>query len=265
MSHSSCLIQFIIVYTKKCSPSIKGSAPLKRADLDQFQVFHHHGMMPVYQVLLHITGMNQTEGVIKYTLEYSVSAPPADDLTCLNSWRSILHELHLVGQSPDLYQGYGYGNLSQRRSSETDEFVITASQTGQYRVLTAEQYVAIEDCCVERNRVRAKGAMPPSSEAMSHAIIYQLSPATQCVMHIHDQRLWHYALENDMPATGSQVEFGTVSMAQEIERLMREAELVNTGLLAMAGHEDGLISFGDSVNQAGFRLLKLWLAARGYL
>ena len=236
-----------------------------RDDLDQFQVFYHHGMMPVYQVLLDITGMNQAEGVIKYTLEYTVSAPPADDLACLNSWRSILHELHLVGQSPDLYQGYGYGNLSQRRSSETDEFVITASQTGQDRVLSARQYVAIEDCCIELNRVRASGAMPPSSEAMSHAMIYQLSPATQCVMHIHDQRLWHYALENGMPATAVQVEFGTVSMAKEIERLMREGGLAKVGVLAMAGHEDGLISFGESVNEAGLRLLKLWLAARGYL
>lgn len=209
--------------------------------------------------------MGQAEGVIKYTLEYTVSSPPADDLACLNSWRSILHELHLVGQSPELYQGYGYGNLSQRRSSETDGFIITASQTGHDRVLSAEHYVAIEDCCIELNCVSASGAMPPSSEAMSHAMIYRLNPSTHCVMHIHDQRLWRYALTSGLPSTASHVEFGTVSMAQEIEALMCQGELAEVGLLAMKGHEDGLISFGDSVNEAGLRLLKLWLAARGYL
>ena len=49
--------------------------------------------------------MDQAEGVIKYTLEYTESVAPADDLACLNSWRSILHELGLVGQRPDRYQG----------------------------------------------------------------------------------------------------------------------------------------------------------------
>lgn len=236
-----------------------------KSDLDQFEDFELRGMMDDYQVLLDIKCMDQTEGVIKYNLEYIESAPPADDLGCLNCWRSILHELRLIGQSPELYEGYGYGNLSQRRSSESHAFIITASQTGQDRVLSAEQYVAIEDCCVEQNYVRARGAMPPSSEAMSHAMIYQLNPSTQCVMHIHDQRLWHYALEQGLPATGSHVEFGTVSMAQEIEALAHQSDLMDVGLLVMAGHEDGLISFADSVNEAGVRLLRLWLAARGYL
>ncbi len=206
--------------------------------------------------------MADTEGVIKYQLDFQPDLPIATSLDELNAWRNILHELHLVGRDAARYQGYSYGNLSQRLANEA--FIITGSQTGGVYALRQDHYVTVEHCDIANNRVVARGPIEPSSEALTHAMIYQLDASLLCVMHVHDPLLWRYALSKGLPATGVDVEYGTPRMAAEVERLFREKGLADIGLLAMAGHEDGIISFGDSIDQAGYRLLKLWRNSRGY-
>jgi hypothetical protein len=202
--------------------------------------------------------MTDKEGVIKYTLDFTQGPAPEQDLEELNIWRCILFDLGLIGQVPSRYQGYGFGNLSVRLPSSA-RFVISASQTGHLSRLQAEHYTQVDSFDIAGNRVRAHGPLPPSSEALTHAMFYQLSSNIQCVLHVHDPLMWRYALENGWPSTGPDIEYGTVEMAQEVERLYRSKAFDQRCCLVMAGHDDGLVFFGDSVDSAGSALLDAWV------
>jgi hypothetical protein len=60
-----------------------------------------------------------------------------------------------------------------------------------------------------------------------------------------------------LPATDAEVAYGTPEMAEEFERLYRNTEFPTTGVAVMAGHEEGLISIGQSLQEAANRVLAL--------
>ncbi len=203
---------------------------------------------------------SEIEGVRKYRLEFTPGCAADEDIRCLNVWRSILFSLGLIGQDPARYQGYGFGNISQRCAGQPDHFLISGTQTGHIPVLSAQHYVEVEDGDIALNRVRATGRVEPSSEALTHAMFYQLDADIGCVIHVHSRVLWRFGLRNHYPASGAEIEYGTPAMAQEIKRLLNQTDLPDRRTLVMAGHEDGLICFGDSVDQAGTVLLQLCTA-----
>lgn len=203
--------------------------------------------------------MTETEGIIKYHLEFQPGATVSEDLEELNTWRSILYGLRLIGQDESRYQGYGYGNISIRSRTNPSHFITSGSQTGGLAELEQQHYVTVEACDVEHNKVTARGPVKPSSEALTHAMIYQLAANVQSVLHVHDPVLWGYGLDKQLPQTSLSTEYGTPQMANEIAGLLRNSDLANSGVLVMAGHKDGVVCFGDSVYQAGKRLLKLWV------
>ena len=204
--------------------------------------------------------MAEQEGVIKYRLDFEPGPPPREDLRELMVCRSILHGLGMIGQDPDRYGGYGYGNLSRRAVG--NEFVISASQTGQLPELSAEHFTRVLEADIEANRVRARGPLPPSSEALTHAMIYRLDSAIACVLHVHEPRLWRYGLANGLPQTAADIAYGTPAMAEAVRRLFERQGLAEQRILVMAGHEDGVISFGESIGQALAVLLGHWVAAQ---
>jgi hypothetical protein len=55
--------------------------------------------------------------------------------------------------------------------------------------------------------------------------------------------------------TDEHVPYGSPEMAQEVARLFREEAVQEQGIFGMAGHEDGIITFGKSVEEAGAVLL----------
>ena len=57
----------------------------------------------------------QEEGVIKFSLDYTASAP-VDPVPFaeLFRWCGVLREAGLIGQDPSRYGGYAFGNVSQR-------------------------------------------------------------------------------------------------------------------------------------------------------
>lgn len=203
--------------------------------------------------------MAESEGVIKFHLDYEVAAASAEAIDELNVLRSLMFQLGMVGQDPTRYDGYGFGNLSMRCESNPDHFIITGTQTGHMPELTAEQYVTIEQCDIAANSVVARGPVKPSSEALTHAMIYQLNPSIKCVIHAHKPELWRYGLDKGYPCTDQSIEYGTVQMAQEIERLNQNNAFEDRQLLVMAGHEDGVISFGDSIDEAGMAMLQFYV------
>jgi L-ribulose-5-phosphate 4-epimerase len=205
--------------------------------------------------------MGETEGVIKYRLDFKYTEPINEGIQELNNWRSIMYGLGLVGQQEERYLGYGFGNLSQRSVNKSEQFIISASQTGRVPMLDASHYTLIETFDIASNRIQASGCLPPSSESLSHAMIYQLNPAIQSVFHIHDPLLWQFGLQQGYPASAADVDYGTVTMAHEVQRLYQHSDLSECGTLIMGGHEDGVIVFGDSMQQSGLRLIQLWVAA----
>ncbi|MGB5624161.1 MAG: hypothetical protein WBM61_00405, partial [Woeseiaceae bacterium] len=51
--------------------------------------------------------------------------------------------------------------------------------------------------------------------------------------------------------------YGTPQMADEFRRLYRDTEFRETGLAVMAGHDEGLLSFGASLEEAAVKILSL--------
>jgi hypothetical protein len=202
------------------------------------------------------------EGVIKFELRYTRSEPLAfAPLRALNAWRTLLHRLGLIGQDPLRYGGVGFGNVSQRLGVSVYPFAITGTQTGGLSTLNAQHYALIEDCDIARNRAVARGPIEPSSESLTHAMLYRLSADIHCVLHVHAPLLWGSAQVLGIPFTHPDVAYGTPAMAAEMERLYRAGQFARRGIVAMGGHADGVVAFGADAEDAGFALLGAYVEA----
>ena len=204
----------------------------------------------------------QEEGVIKFDLQFT----PADtvspnSLQELNKWRSILWKHKLIGQDPNRYKGYGFGNVSQRIAPFKEKcgmraFVISGTQTGEREQLDNNHYAIVSAWDTAHNQVTASGPVKPSSESLTHAMIYDLDNGLRAVLHVHSPDIWKAAASRNIPLTDASVEYGTPAMAQEVRRLFNETNVSQSGIFAMGGHEDGVVSFGPDVEQAGQILLR---------
>jgi hypothetical protein len=182
------------------------------------------------------------DGYIKYSSErHDGLIPELAGLDALNEVRTQLFDIGLIGIHPD---GVGYGNLSIR--AQDDTFIITASATGGLRVLRREQYCLVESISIENNHVRSRGALPASSESMTHGAIYAANPAAQCVAHVHCRILFDYWLANEGLMTAPDIPYGTPAMASAVYQLARTAATLPV-LFAMAGHDEGIVAFGSDV------------------
>ena len=206
--------------------------------------------------------MSEKEGVIKYRLNYQQSAPTTERLEELNVLRSLLFQMGMIGQDSERYGGYGFGNLSMRSEQKPESFIISGTQTGHIEKLSPEHYTLVDECDIAGNHVVARGPVAPSSEALTHAMFYQLQPSLQCVLHVHTPEQWQFGLDQGYPSTSKSVAFGTVEMAREIENLYQRKSFEQRKVLVMEGHEDGVISFGDSVDEAGMAMLQFYVDAR---
>ena len=200
------------------------------------------------------------EGVIKFQLDFQEGpAPAAELLQELNAWRSIFIELGLLGQDPHRYHGYGFGNLSRRLNGNT--FLISGTQTGHLAELTPQDYAIVNRCDPLRNHVSATGQVKPSSEALSHAVLYQTNPAIAWVMHLHSPDIFQSSKLLDLYSTSVDMLYGTPEMATEIEQAASSSD-VACGLLVMGGHEDGILAYGTTAEETGRLVLDTLERAR---
>jgi len=93
----------------------------------------------------------------------------------------------LIGHYPDL--DIGYGNISLR-AGDAGQFLITGTQTGHLNSTNENHYSLVTAYDLERNRVTCSGPLQASSEAMTHASIYDLDPSIVAVVHVHSKALW---------------------------------------------------------------------------
>ena len=191
------------------------------------------------------------DGVIKYSIKHTTKNSPAfDDYEALEALRCRLFALGLIG----VQDGIGYGNLSIREKNK-DSFFITATQTGELSSLTKEYYTYIEDYDFSNFSVNSFGKHKPSSEALSHAMIYQINPEINAVIHIHSKALWNFMKENNSLFTTA--EYGTVAMVEEIASLYENKNPFSESIFVMKGHEDGVIAFGKSVKETELTLYSM--------
>lgn len=187
------------------------------------------------------------EGVIKFNCNWIQDEPLNEALIRkLNAWRDKLYTLKLVGVTPE---GIGYGNLSIR-SKNNNQFIITGSSTGKFTTLGPEHYALVTEYNIEGNSLTTHGPIKASSESLTHAMIYECCKDAMAVFHVHDRALWKKLLHT-LPATSKDVPYGTPEMAKEIQRLFNEHDLEKHKLFAMAGHQDGVVVFGKTVDEAG--------------
>jgi hypothetical protein len=190
--------------------------------------------------------MTGNEGNIQYRLDYAPGPlPPGFNPAPLLDAFGQCRARGLVGQDPTRYGGYAFGNISLRLGPG---FVITGTQTGGSHSLTANQLAWVTDFDSAANRLRATGPMQPSSEAMSHGEVYRAAPGVGAVIHAHSPSLWHDAQWLGLPTTDPAAGYGTPAMAREVHALL--ATHPGAGVLAMGGHEDGIIAYAADMAQA---------------
>ena len=192
------------------------------------------------------------DGVIKYHVSHTqVPTPAFAAFPDLEALRCRLFALGLIGETAD---GIGYGNLSFRNMGERS-FTITATQTGKQPKLKPAEYIRITDYNFETFTVFSEGMFKPSSEALSHAMIYEVHPDIQAVIHIHSSALWKMMITNNTLATTA--EYGTAEMVSEIATLYQSHNPFEHNAFVMKGHEDGIITFGRDIEEANIHLFNI--------
>ncbi|MEM7102195.1 MAG: class II aldolase/adducin family protein [Bacteroidota bacterium] len=195
------------------------------------------------------------EGYIKYQCHWQLTpALPSAYIDGLNKTRRELVLRNWVGVYPE--SGIGYGNLSSRHPEKPGCFIISGTQTGGIKQLTGYHYAIVTAWNLDKNVVHCKGPLKASSEALTHAGIYALSPEIMSVIHIHHKGLWE-KWKNILPTTPESVGYGSVEMAKWMKILYQNSDLRNVRALVMGGHEEGLIGFGKTNEEALQNLVKI--------
>ncbi|MFQ5853493.1 MAG: class II aldolase/adducin family protein [Candidatus Binatia bacterium] len=211
-------------------------------------------------------GGHYKEGTIKFQVEHQVAV--LDPVVygrvaqSLISWRDRLLRAGLVGRDPNRYGGVCFGNLSGRLppfpgSPGRRPFLITGTQTGGLLSLTLAELCVITRYCPECNLVGSLGLTRPSSESMTHGVVYDANPAIHYVFHGHSPAIWEQARILGTPIIDPVAGYGTPAMCWEVQRLLRDRNVARGRILVMGGHQDGILAFGENAEEAGRALLDL--------
>ncbi|MEQ1528438.1 MAG: class II aldolase/adducin family protein [Methylococcales bacterium] len=195
------------------------------------------------------------EGVIKFHLHHQQRLLSGLSIANLNAWRTLIFRLGLIGRHPEKYDNLGYGNISQRPSENSRQFIISGTQTGHLEQLSAAQYCLISDADPAANELHSQGLVKPSSESLTHASVYAQNSHIQAVIHGHCPEIWRNTAQLQLAHTSAQIAYGTPDMAFAVQKLFTESALTSTGLFTMLGHEDGVIAFGNTLSDAAMVLI----------
>jgi ribulose-5-phosphate 4-epimerase/fuculose-1-phosphate aldolase len=194
---------------------------------------------------------NIDEGTIKFNCEWikqplSISVPKE-----ILTWRDRMYELNLIGYYENI--NIGYGNISIKTPQG---ILISGTQTGNIYPIQPQHFTLVTDYQLDRNTVKCQGLIKASSESMTHIAVYRCDESINAIIHIHNLTLWQN-LMNRIPTTNKNVAYGTPDMAKEIFRLFAQSQVKQEKILVMAGHEEGIIAFGNSLEEAGNILMKV--------
>ncbi len=186
------------------------------------------------------------EGYTKFNCNWIRSEPvPEKHIKELNILRDKLYFLDLIGADEN---GIGFGNISIRFKNNT--FIITGAATGRLNKMNESHYVLVNQYDLANNSLICTGPVKASSESLSHAAVYECSPQTNAVIHVHNIGMWENLIYK-VPTTSEDVPYGTPEMANEIKRLFNETPVTVEKILVMGGHREGIIAFGPTLEEAG--------------
>ena len=192
------------------------------------------------------------EGYIKYQCNWiQEQVIKTDQIHDINKWRSMLMMKGFIGMYDN---GIGFGNISMRMHEHT--FMISGSATGGIKELTADHYALVTDFNLSHNQLTCKGMTTASSESLTHAAIYACSNETNAVVHIHHKEKWSSLLHH-AATTDPSIAYGTPEMAFAIQNLIKEGKVGPNKIIVMGGHEEGLISFGKTLEEAAMAFLTI--------
>ena len=198
------------------------------------------------------------EGVIKFSSNHNVcdldEAATAATLRLIG-WRNVLRRAGLLGIDPERYDGVGFGNVSVRLDATS--FVVSGTQTSPIERAEPEHFVCIDSWNIGANWVTSAGPVRPSSETMTHAMLYALDTQISCVLHVHSPEIWNAWQRLALPVTPRSADYGTPEMAQAVRDLY-DAGALESRVFVMLGHEDGIVVFGPTVEDAAHHLLDLF-------
>lgn len=195
------------------------------------------------------------DGVIKYDRSNFTHSGPIESgiWQSLEKWREQLFHLNLVGEYP--IDKVGFGNLSLFLNKNTQtEFVITGTQTGKFKSLSGEHYTLVHGYDLLNMKLNSKGPIEPSSEALTHASIYESNSKIRAIFHIHSKKIWDGMINENYNFTDMDVPYGTLEMAKNVKQVISDK---CSGTIVMKGHQDGVIAYGTSLDQCGELILAL--------
>ena len=200
------------------------------------------------------------DGIIKYDrTNFSLSPPlPEIEFAPLEYWRKKLYELNLIGEYPDSKIGFGnistYFNYSHILKSEYPQFIITGTQTGKFPHLDGRHYTRVLHYIIDQLKVTMEGPIEASSEVLTHAALYEKNDRIKAIFHIHSTPIWEKMIAKNMPHTKAHIPYGTVEMARAIQIAI---ENNCSGAICMRGHQDGVVAYGTSLEDAWQIISKL--------
>ena len=194
----------------------------------------------------HATAGAPAEGTIKFTVSsHRKTGPlPLEEYAEVDEYRSRLWRLGLIGWSESA--GYGYGNISARRSA--GGLVISGTQTGHKPALDGSDYVIVDSWDFAANSVSCTGPCLPSSEALSHAALYGRA-GINAVIHVHSRPLWLTLIRDGALSTEENIPYGSEALYRRLAELV--AAIVELPfILVTKGHEDGVFAAGRDLAEA---------------
>jgi L-ribulose-5-phosphate 4-epimerase len=175
--------------------------------------------------------------------------PPCADLAELNLYRSKLRHLGFIGRDA---HGIGFGNISLKAKAG---FFVTISGSAVRESISQADLVLVKSWSFSENIVRFEGPGTPSAETLTHAAIYEVTQTAGAILHIHSLPLWDWLIARG-DATAGAAEYGTAAMAQAVQEFLQRSKGL-TNVLAMSGHEEGVLAFGRDLAEAYAKLTSL--------
>lgn len=199
------------------------------------------------------------DGVIKFNFSefVEIESLPTDEYLCLEEQRKKLFSLNLIGEY--LPERIGFGNISIKKdysefkNTNFPQFLISGTQTGGQKDLDGSGYTRVIDGNLDEQSVACHGPIKASSESLTHAAIYLSCPQVTAIVHVHHRELWNKMLKGEYDKTSADVPYGTTEMANEVLEI---AKGKTSGTLVMQGHQDGIIFFSDSIEEATSMAIK---------
>ncbi len=73
--------------------------------------------------------------------------------------------------------------------------------------------------------------------------------------HVHSPEIWENTKVLNLPHISADIPYGTVAMAIAVEQLFKDGSLCNSSVFSMLGHQDGVVAFGKTIEEAALALL----------